>query len=71
MGTLERLRRVPLLLVFFGVAYKTAFAAGPLLSPQGFTFQGRLYDSSGVNPLSDTVDFTLGIYSPDGACLLY
>ncbi|MCM2324682.1 MAG: hypothetical protein NDJ90_15590, partial [Oligoflexia bacterium] len=49
----------------------TAFAAGPLLSPQGFTFQGRLYDGSGSLPLTDTVDLTLGIYSPDGLCLLY
>ncbi|MCM2277452.1 MAG: hypothetical protein NDJ89_05195, partial [Oligoflexia bacterium] len=41
------------------------------MSPQGFTFQGRLYDSGGVNPLTGAVDFTLGIYSSDGACLLY
>ncbi|MCM2324644.1 MAG: hypothetical protein NDJ90_15395, partial [Oligoflexia bacterium] len=64
--------RIKLLLVVIA-AYSVgapAYAA-PLLSPQGFTFQGRLYDSGGVNPLVENIDLTLAIYSPDGNCLLY
>ncbi|MCM2322493.1 MAG: hypothetical protein NDJ90_04445, partial [Oligoflexia bacterium] len=67
-----RFQIILLLALIAGSLNGTAvYAAGPLLSPQGFTFQGRLYDASGVNPLAETVDLTLGIYSPDGLCLLY
>ncbi len=39
--------------------------------PQKFTYQGRLYDTGGVNPMTGNVDFTLGIYDPTGICLLF
>ncbi|MEK6580078.1 MAG: hypothetical protein AABZ55_12685, partial [Bdellovibrionota bacterium] len=40
-------------------------------SPQGFSFQGKLFDASGTVPLTSIVDLTLGIYDPAGTCLLY
>ena len=39
--------------------------------PQSFVYQGRAYQSNGTTPLTDVVNFTLEIYSPDGTCLLY
>lgn len=38
---------------------------------QGFTYQGRFLSPNGGEPMGDVVDLTLGIYSPDGSCLLY
>ncbi|MCM2277313.1 MAG: hypothetical protein NDJ89_04500, partial [Oligoflexia bacterium] len=46
-------------------------ANASLLSPQSFTFQGRLYDATGIQPLNDIIELTIGITSPDGTCLLY
>ena len=40
-------------------------------SPRHFTFQGQLLNADGTAALTATVSFTLGVYSPDGACLLY
>jgi hypothetical protein len=39
--------------------------------PQGFTVQGRLLDSSGSDPLLETVAIRFAIYDPSGTCLLY
>jgi hypothetical protein len=39
--------------------------------PGSFTYEGIAYDGTGINPLTSTVDFTLGIYSPQEGCLLY
>src|SRR5688572_20086246 len=49
------------------VAAQTGTAAS--LS-QGFTYQGRFFTPDGLSPMTDTVDITLGVYSP-GTCLLY
>jgi hypothetical protein len=38
---------------------------------QSFTYQGRFYNSTGTAPLSDVVDLILGVYDPNGVCLLY
>lgn len=38
---------------------------------QGFTYQGRFLSLDGSEPMKDVVDLVIGIYSPDGACLLY
>lgn len=45
-----------------------AFCSQALAStgPQGFTYQGRLLDSTGDAPLQDTVNITAGIYDPSG-----
>ena len=51
-----------------GVFSPNAWALDP---PLTFTYQGRFLDSTGTLPLTDTVDLTVGIYSSNGACLLY
>lgn len=38
---------------------------------QGFTYQGRFLAPDGGEPMSDVIDLVVGIYSPDGNCLLY
>src|SRR5882724_6983630 len=57
-----------------------AAAAGLLLTlsiaradtlPQFYAFQGRLLDQAGVAPLTGMVGLQLGLYSPNGLCLLY
>ena len=53
------------LLVFFQTL---ANAAGE--NPQAFTYEGRLYDSSG-NPLTENVTFQLSIFNSALDCLLY
>jgi len=53
------------LMLSIGVS-ATALAAN---GPSGFSYEGRLYDSSG-NPSTATVTLTLGIYNPAGNCLL-
>lgn len=50
---------------FFGV---TAFAAS---NSPSFTYQGRLFNEAGTAPLTGNVTLTLGIYDPNGNCLLY
>src|SRR4051812_2172647 len=40
-------------------------------NPLSFTYQGQLLAQDGVNPSSDTVDFTFQIYNPSATCLLY
>ncbi|MGE3610774.1 MAG: tail fiber domain-containing protein [Bacteriovoracaceae bacterium] len=40
-------------------------------SPQAFTFQGRLFDSSGTTPLTELISIKLQIYNPSANCLLY
>jgi hypothetical protein len=57
----------------------TAIGAGVLFSfsafadtlPQYYAFQGKLLDAAGTSPITGTVGLQLGIYSPDGLCLLY
>ncbi len=40
--------------------------------PSGFTYQGRLFQSNGIDPVdSDSVTFTIKIKSPDGLCVLF
>lgn len=53
------------LLLLFGAA--PAFAAS---GPSGFSYEGRLYDSSG-NPSTRTVSFILSVYNPQATCLLH
>ena len=40
-------------------------------SPQSFTFQGQLLNSSGTAAATGTIGLTLDIYDPSGLCLLY
>ncbi|MEK6580001.1 MAG: hypothetical protein AABZ55_12300, partial [Bdellovibrionota bacterium] len=63
-----RQRALALLVLSFFLSSQIGFAA---TSPQGFTFQGKLYDASGTAPLTAIVDLALGIYDPAGTCLLY
>ena len=53
----------------FGVALfaNSEAQAGPL----SFSYEGRAYDSTGVNGLNANVTFTLRIYNPAGNCLIY
>ncbi|MCM2279714.1 MAG: hypothetical protein NDJ89_16690 [Oligoflexia bacterium] len=38
---------------------------------RGFILDGHLYNTDGTAALTEVVSLTIGIYSPDGACLLY
>src|SRR5262249_53684646 len=40
-------------------------------SPRSFTFQGQLLNASGTAPLTGNASLTLGVYDPNGNCLLY
>jgi hypothetical protein len=40
-------------------------------SPQGYTYEGRLYNAAGTAPLIDIVDFKFQIFNAAGTCLLY
>src|SRR4051812_27043858 len=62
-------RRPFLLLVAFSQFLALPAFAGQE-SPQSFTFQGQLTDTSGA-PLTGLVDLTFGLYNPAGTCLLY
>lgn len=46
-----------------------AWGSAPLY--QGFTYQGRFLSLDGNEPMTDVVDLVIGIYSPNGNCLLY
>src|SRR5688572_5352019 len=39
--------------------------------PGAFTYQGRMYNEAGTQPLRDQVVFEFTVTSPDGACVLY
>lgn len=39
--------------------------------PVSFTYQGRLFDSSGTAPLTSTVGLKFEILNPGGTCILY
>src|SRR4051794_3107114 len=46
-----------------------ALAAGEV-SPF-YVFQGRFLNEAGTAPLTGVISVQLGVYSPDGSCLLY
>src|SRR5688500_11682024 len=58
---------VSLLLLMQAVTATHALA----VTAQTFTYQGRFLTPDGADPITDTVDIRLSIYSPDGSCLLY
>ncbi len=47
----------------------TTFAVGE--SPQGITYEGRLYDSGFTGPQLGTADFRIDVLDPTGTCILY
>ena len=56
------------LLILVGLASASVLGAD---LPQNFTYQGRLLNEQGTQPISQNVHIILGIYDPAGACLLY
>ncbi|OFZ20240.1 MAG: hypothetical protein A2X94_15305 [Bdellovibrionales bacterium GWB1_55_8] len=64
---LEQILRIILLILSSG---STAFAA-PAQLYQGFIYQGRFLTPDGQSAMTDVVDLVIGVYSPDGNCLLY
>ncbi|MCM2323849.1 MAG: hypothetical protein NDJ90_11370 [Oligoflexia bacterium] len=53
------------------VALLTTTGVAVNQNAQYFILDGNLANSDGTAPLTEVVDLTIGIYSPDGACLLY
>jgi hypothetical protein len=40
-------------------------------TPSAFTYQGRMYNQAGTEPLTEDVYFVFTVTSPDGTCVLY
>jgi hypothetical protein len=59
-------RRIAFLLLLL-----PSWCAYAATNAQTFTYQGRFFDTTGTNPLADTVDITFSIYNPTESCLLY